>query len=192
MTSLFRFIFVGITACVWYAPGSVAWIVVLAVWVMAVVVLDRMSGWRSFIIAIPASSTAFFVVWGLEYFIGGRVDAAHLAAIIALKWFAALAASGYLISGRLADDLVLISIRRGVNHDQSDSALVKFASALSIPFGWVEHQLPRQMQSHKFRSGQQSLRIPFIGFFLGFLLDLVLSMVERFENLAETLKLKSR
>ena len=191
MLIIFRLLFVFCTGLIWYLPTTWVPFIFPCVWFFAYVCLDKPSFLRSAFIAIPASMMAFALVTGIELFIGAKESAIEIGLSSALRWGASLATAGYIIGGRLADDLVILSISRTRTLSYRSSLMTYFVCAIGIPFGWIEHQLPKQIQAKAFRNvRQQDIQLHVIGDIVDFLTDIIISMVERFESLQETITIK--
>lgn len=172
-----------------YVPGAILWVVVGVVALLALTFLDRASLRLSLKLMIAISLVAGVIVFLLEVWLSaaGSGEAARHAAIIAMRWAAALACIGYVLTGRFAADLILIAYKmkrfpmaRGI------------ASAIAIPFGWSGEAITRQREVTRFRnSAREGFHVPLFSPLIFLLTDYLVLILLKHEAVDDCMVLKA-
>lgn len=172
-----------------YVPIAFLGVVAAAVALLALTFLDRASLRLSLKLMVVISLAASLIVFLLETWLSatGPGEAARHAAYIGVRWAVALVCIGYVLTGRLATDLILIAykmkrfpIARGM------------ACAIAIPFGWTGEAITRQREVTRFRRpAREAFHVPLFSPLISLITDYLVLILLKHEAVDDCMRLKA-
>ena len=172
-----------------YVPVAILWVVAVAVAVLAMTFLDRASLRLSLQLVVAISFAAGMVVFLLEVWLStiGSGAAVRHAAVIAVRWAAALACIGYVLTGRFATDLILIAYK------MKRFPIAKgMACAIAIPFGWTGEAITRQREVTRFRTPtKEVIYVPLLSPLISLITDYLVLILLKQETVEDCMSLKA-
>ena len=187
-----RLVFLFGVASVWYVPEQLLNWLFLPALMLALLLFDRNSVKLTLIVAPVVAVMAGAVIYLIEHNIGASLEAEAMAIEKAKIWFVSLLGAGYVLSGKIANDILIFGLSLSPGNEQSGVAIA-MTTGFTVAFGWVASELVKQQQASQFRLPTRGgPRIPIFSSLIDVLSGMVVGAVSRYASAEDCLKIKAQ